>query len=120
VAIKDLGTKLVCLNCGARFYDLKKKPPVCPKCNVEYVAVKARMRKATVKVEPKETPIENKQENDDVNAEENILEGVEVEVEDEDAEDNVIEDTSDIGDDDEDMADFVNIGSSTDEKNSDS
>ncbi len=26
------GTKRVCTNCAARFYDLDKKPVVCPKC----------------------------------------------------------------------------------------
>ena len=35
VAKAELGTKRFCLNCGAKFYDLKKKPPVCPKCETE-------------------------------------------------------------------------------------
>lgn len=28
----DLGTKHECFSCGARFYDLGKSEPVCPKC----------------------------------------------------------------------------------------
>lgn len=32
MAAKDLGTKYVCFKCGAKFYDLKKPEPVCPKC----------------------------------------------------------------------------------------
>ncbi|HEY0282267.1 MAG TPA: TIGR02300 family protein [Rhizomicrobium sp.] len=28
----DLGTKRVCPSCGARFYDLTKRPIECPKC----------------------------------------------------------------------------------------
>src|SRR5260221_9694061 len=28
----DLGTKRVCPSCGARFYDLQKRPIECPKC----------------------------------------------------------------------------------------
>src|SRR5262249_20644465 len=28
----DLGMKLTCESCGARFYDLNKTPAVCPKC----------------------------------------------------------------------------------------
>ena len=28
----DLGTKRVCPSCGARFYDLSKRPIECPKC----------------------------------------------------------------------------------------
>jgi len=29
---KDLGNKFVCFKCSAKFYDLKKPDPVCPKC----------------------------------------------------------------------------------------
>jgi uncharacterized protein (TIGR02300 family) len=29
------GTKRVCGNCTARFYDLDKRPIVCPKCQKE-------------------------------------------------------------------------------------
>lgn len=28
----EWGTKRTCLSCGARFYDLQKVPPTCPKC----------------------------------------------------------------------------------------
>ena len=31
----DWGTKRICPNCGARFYDLKRRPIVCPKCNAQ-------------------------------------------------------------------------------------
>jgi uncharacterized protein (TIGR02300 family) len=31
-----LGTKRVCRACGARFYDLCKEPPVCPKCQAVF------------------------------------------------------------------------------------
>jgi predicted nucleic acid-binding Zn-ribbon protein len=29
---KDLGLKHACWKCGAKFYDLKKAEPACPKC----------------------------------------------------------------------------------------
>lgn len=32
MAAKDLGTKHVCYKCSAKFYDLKKPDPICPKC----------------------------------------------------------------------------------------
>lgn len=36
----ELGTKRLCANCGAKFYDLSKTPIVCPKCaTVFHVAV---------------------------------------------------------------------------------
>ena len=33
VAKPELGIKRLCANCGAKFYDLNKEPPVCPKCH---------------------------------------------------------------------------------------
>ena len=32
---KDLGTKHACWKCSAKFYDLKKADPVCPKCGAD-------------------------------------------------------------------------------------
>jgi uncharacterized protein (TIGR02300 family) len=32
---KDLGVKHVCWKCGAKFYDLKKPDPACPKCGAD-------------------------------------------------------------------------------------
>ncbi|MBX3513539.1 MAG: FYDLN acid domain-containing protein [Xanthobacteraceae bacterium] len=33
--IPAAGTKRRCLSCGAKFYDLDKRPVVCPKCDAE-------------------------------------------------------------------------------------
>src|SRR5437764_2799248 len=46
VAKPELGTKRLCANCGAKFYDLNKDPIVCPKCHTVMVpaAVNARSR----------------------------------------------------------------------------
>lgn len=35
----ERGTKHICLNCGTRFYDLMRVPPVCPKCDTEVTPV---------------------------------------------------------------------------------
>lgn len=35
MAAKDLGNKFNCFKCGAKFYDLKKPEPVCPKCGAD-------------------------------------------------------------------------------------
>jgi uncharacterized protein (TIGR02300 family) len=37
VAKAELGTKRLCGNCGAKFYDLHKNPIVCPKCSTVFV-----------------------------------------------------------------------------------
>ena len=44
MAKPELGTKRLCGNCGAKFYDLSKDPIVCPKCHtvMELAAVSAR------------------------------------------------------------------------------
>ena len=34
----EWGTKCLCLSCGARFYDLRRKSIVCPKCGAAYQA----------------------------------------------------------------------------------
>lgn len=36
LAKTDLGTKQVCPNCGAKFYDLSRRPAVCPKCTTSF------------------------------------------------------------------------------------
>jgi uncharacterized protein (TIGR02300 family) len=38
----DLGNKCVCAGCSERFYDLRRVPPVCPKCGAEYTAPKPK------------------------------------------------------------------------------
>ena len=46
MAKPELGTKRLCGNCGAKFYDLNKDPIVCPKCAtvMALAAVTARAR----------------------------------------------------------------------------
>ena len=119
MAVKDLGTKLSCQSCDAKFYDLKKKTPVCPKCDTEYVAAKPRARRAAAKAAPepaKEAPKSETPANDDTaKTEDEALLDIEVEVEDDD--DSLIEDASDIGEDEDDMAGVIdNIGPAADNK----
>ena len=33
----EWGKKVICSNCGAKFYDLNRKSMVCPSCGKEYV-----------------------------------------------------------------------------------
>ena len=121
---KDLGTKLTCQSCEVKFYDLNKKKPVCPKCGAEYVAVKTRVRRTTVKsekikeiVDAEESKIEEiTKSNSDTTAEgvksqlsEDSIEDIDIpEVEDvEEDNSTLIEDTSDMGDDDNDIAGVI-------------
>lgn len=44
MAKPDLGTKRLCGNCGAKFYDLSKTPIVCPKCETVFVVAPVSSR----------------------------------------------------------------------------
>jgi uncharacterized protein (TIGR02300 family) len=54
VAKPELGTKRLCANCGAKFYDLSKTPITCPKCHtvMELAAVAARPRPEPARATP--------------------------------------------------------------------
>jgi uncharacterized protein (TIGR02300 family) len=44
VAKPELGTKRLCGECGAKFYDLNKDPITCPKCSAVFQVVAAPTR----------------------------------------------------------------------------
>ncbi len=55
------GLKRICMSCGARFYDLNKKPIICPSCNVEFtgeIKVKSRRGRLPIEDDAVEAPIE--------------------------------------------------------------
>lgn len=102
----EWGAKRTCLSCGARFYDMRREPITCPKCNTVFdpeavfrprrarsadsaAAAKAAPKKKPAAVvkkpEPKEEPIEDAVADDD------------------DDDEGLIEDTSDLGEDDDDL-----------------
>ncbi len=118
MSTKDLGKKLTCQSCHAKFYDLKKKGIACPKCEAEYVAEKPKPRRAAPKAAvAKEAPADNadasatevKPKSEEVTESGDKIESIEdIEVDDsdDDGEDDttLIEDTSEIGGDEEDIA----------------
>ena len=96
MAKPELGTKRICVSCNAKFYDLCKTPAVCPKCNTEQPAEQPRMRRAGGNVledkrRAKVLPVPG-------------IEDVEVETADDDVEEDVLEDTSDLEDGDDAIA----------------
>jgi uncharacterized protein (TIGR02300 family) len=55
VAKPELGTKRLCTNCAAKFYDLHRTPIVCPKCSTVFVpptASRGRPEMARAVAEP--------------------------------------------------------------------
>ena len=93
MAKPELGSKRVCVSCATRFYDLTRQPAVCPKCSTEQPAEQPRLRRAGGNVmeekrRAKVAPVPGLDTAD-----------VEVEVSDDDVEEDVLEDTSDLEDD---------------------
>jgi len=56
MAKADLGDKRVCAECSVKFFDLKKRPVVCPKCGFSFDPdiTRRQSRKAPPADEPKE------------------------------------------------------------------
>jgi uncharacterized protein (TIGR02300 family) len=92
MAKPELGTKRVCVSCGARFYDLAKQPAVCPKCSTEQPSEQPRLRRVPAafteeRRRPKVVPVPGL---DDAEAEPEVAA--------EETEEDVLEDTSDLED----------------------
>src|ERR1700677_3842648 len=92
MAKPELGIKRVCVACGTKFYDLQKTPAVCPKCATGQPAEQPRPRRSGGNVledkRPKKPAVVEDADTD-----------VEVEAVDDEAEEGVLEDTSDLEDD---------------------
>lgn len=111
----EWGNKHICGNCAARFYDMKKEPPACPKCGtVQEISKKGGRKKAAPKPEEAEkvADVAPKAELDD-EVEDEDLDDVLDEDDDEedddlllddDEDDSLIEDASDLGDEDDDLS----------------
>ena len=91
MAKPELGSKRVCVACTTRFYDLNKQPVICPKCSTEQPAEQPRLRRTGGNValedkrRPKVVPAPGMEDAD-----------VEVEAVEEEAGEDVLEDTSDL------------------------
>jgi uncharacterized protein (TIGR02300 family) len=40
----ELGTKRLCTECNARYYDLNTTPTTCPKCGARFQVIEAKIR----------------------------------------------------------------------------
>lgn len=104
-----LGTKRICHSCGGRYYDMQRDPITCPKCNTLYdpEALLKTRRKLTVEPKPKVVP--TPQPAAELEVEE--AEAIAGETPAEGTEEVVIEDVSELGKDEEDVAEVIeNVG----------
>ena len=125
MAKPELGTKRLCGNCAAKFYDLNKDPIVCPKCHtvltLAAVTSRSRPEPARARAEAEEAVVPETQEAEFVSLEEadaeiegskkvpegEVADGAdeEIEIEDEQLDDAAFIEEQEEGD--EDVADII-------------
>ena len=103
----ELGTKRVCVACGARFYDLLKAPAVCPKCGTEQPADVPRPRRPGGNVAEEKRPKKAVVADDP---------DVEVEAVEDEAEEEALDDAADLEDDADVIPDEIEVEPETDER----
>lgn len=90
MAKAEWGLKRICPHCNTRYYDMKKKPPVCPSCGTSFdpeALIKSRRVRVTAEEKArKAVPVPE------------VIEDMPV-VEAEETEDTVIEDADELGED---------------------
>ena len=110
----EWGTKRICPSCGTRYYDLLRKPVLCPKCSTPFdpeaflrsrrarPAAPAEKDLEPAGAEELETGLEP-EEAEEVQEEEEAVPLEEAEEEDEE----LLEDASELGEDEDDMAEVI-------------
>lgn len=102
MAKPEWGLKRTCQSCGAHFYDMRRDPIICPKCDTEFDPEAVLKSKRTKVVAERPAPVEEAVvEEAAEGADEELVEA------DEGEEEEIIEDTSELGEDDEDVADVI-------------
>ena len=104
MAEQKWGKKRTCLSCGANFYDMLRSPIICPKCETEFqpvVSGRGSRAKAAVPVPaPKRAQplVEEKKKLDLLADEEDVPDdsGIGI-LDDDDDNDGLIQDTADLG-----------------------
>ncbi len=115
----EWGAKRTCQSCGAVFYDMRRVPIVCPKCGTQFdpeVFTKARRSRpqpVEEKKAPPKKPVEESLESEVVPGEDTEFE----EAEEEGAEEeDVIEDASELGEDDPVVGKVGKVGEKADDE----
>ncbi len=114
MAKPEWGTKRICPSCGTRYYDLLRKPVICPKCSTPFdpeAFLKSRRARPAAPVEKELEPVggdeldadAETEEGEDAATEEEALPLEEAEEEDEE----LLEDASELGEDEDDMAEVI-------------
>ena len=115
------GLKRICLSCSTRFYDMNKRPIVCPNCTVEFtgeIKIKTRRGRLTandiIEDAAPEAAVEVKEDEEEEAVEVVSLDDVAREEDADDAEDEAVEldddeDLDDDLDDDDDLEEDLDV-----------
>ncbi len=103
MAKPEWGAKHLCRSCGARFYDLRRKPIVCPKCGTVHVPEPANKPRRSPAPEPRPAAEERPAKPDVAEA----AAAPDAEQEEKTEGDDIIEDPSELGEDEDDMAEVI-------------
>ena len=117
MAKPEWGTKRICPSCGTRYYDLLREPVICPKCSTPYdpeAFLKSRRARPIPPVEKEIEPVGGEELDADLETEEAEVveeeeeqeEGVPLE-EAEEEDEELLEDASELGEDEDDMAEVI-------------
>jgi len=104
---KKWGKKLACQECGAKFYDLNKKRPTCPKCAAEHKGRKLKPRRTSPLESSRPLPETKEQPQTDEEIVEVELDDEIIKSEEESQDGTIIEDASEIGGDEEDIEEVL-------------
>jgi uncharacterized protein (TIGR02300 family) len=117
VSKPDWGTKRICPSCGTRYYDFNKAmgEVACPKCGTQFdpeAFLKTRRARPVAPVEKEVEPVVGDDAETEVPAEGDELEVAEEDEEaaaegEEEEEEEIIEDASELGEDEDDMAEVI-------------
>ena len=70
MAKAELGDKQTCPSCGAKFYDLKRRPAVCPKCSFSFDPSEEvfKVKRARVRAAPVQADYEDEEDEEEADA----------------------------------------------------
>ena len=107
MAKAEWGLKRTCLSCNAKFYDMNRSPILCPKCGAAFdPEALAKARRTSVVAPPARAAAPAEAEDEEVA----------VEADEKEEEEGVMEDTSELGEDSDDVEDVVDSGEGSGEE----
>ncbi len=110
MAKPEWGTKRICPSCGTRYYDLLRDSVICPKCSTPYdpeAFLKARRSRPPAPVEKELAPLDADADVEDIETAEDEEEAVPLADGEEEEDEELIEDASELGEDEDDMAEVI-------------